>query len=190
MANSIWILPYAGCSFAFPVCVVSIRKERVFMAYYTDEQKNSIVQMPAAILLEAMAADSGNPVVSMREFMAGEKFISEAGSLFPHNALIQDMVKDVNLPKLEEVVKYTLSLGDRNAMQAECLRKIDSGLTVLARDEEANQFKSFLVALAEKVVSASGEGFFGNRGARVSTKEAAYIDQLKRQLGRTSVPIP
>ena len=160
------------------------------MTNYTDEQKNSIMQMPAAVLLEAMMADSGSAVVSMREFMAGEKFVSEAGSLYPRNALIQEMSKNVNLPKLEEVVKHVFSLGDRNAMHAECQRKIDAGLTVLANDEEANQFKAFLVEIAEKVVNAAGKGFFGNREARVSVNEAAYMNQLKQQLGVASAPRP
>lgn len=156
------------------------------MTTYTDEQKNSIMQMPAAVLLDAMMADSGSAVVSMREFMAGEKFVSDAGSLYPRNALIQEMTKNVSMPKLEEIVKHVFSLGDHNAMHAECQRKIDAGQIVLAHDEEADQFKAFLVALADKVVSAVGEGFFGNKGAGVSVNEAAYMNRLKQQLGVAS----
>lgn len=160
------------------------------MTNYTDEQKNSIMQMPAAVLLDAMMADSGSAVVGMREVAAGEKFISEAGSLYPRNALIQHMEENVDLPKLEEIVKHIFAHGDRNAMHAECLRKIRSGLTVLVNDDEAREFKAFLLALAEKVVSATGEGFFGNKGAKVSVNEAAYMNQLRQQLGVNPAPMP
>ena len=66
---------------------------------------------------------------------------------------------------------------------ARCSEKINDGLSVLANDEEANQFKAFLLALADNVVNAAGEGFFGNRGERESAKEAEYLNQLKQQLG-------
>ena len=158
------------------------------MTNYTDEQKNSIMQMPAAVLLGAMMADDGSFIASMREFMTGKKFISEAGSLYPGNALVQEMVKNANLPKTEEIVKQVFSHGDRSAMLAECQQKISAGQIVLAHDEEANQFKAFLVATAEKVVNAAGEGFFGSQGARVSGQEASYVDQLKQQLGVTAAP--
>jgi hypothetical protein len=119
----------------------------------------------------------------MREFMAGEKFISEASEMYPGSALIQEMRKNVDLPKLEEAIQPILSLGDQNAVRAECQKKISNGLAALGNDADANKFKTFLAALAEKVVNAAGQGFFDNRGARVSEKEAAYLGQLKEQLG-------
>lgn len=159
------------------------------MASYNDEQKRSIMEMPAAVLLSAIVADSGSAIVGMREFIAGEKFISEAGTTYRSNALIQEMVKDVHLPELEKVVQPVLSLGNLDGIRAECRKKIDAGLTVMAHDQEADQFKTFLVALAEKVVNASGEGLFGNRGERVSANEAAYMAQLKQQLHITATPM-
>lgn len=35
------------------------------MANYTDEQKNKIVEMPAAVLLDAIMADVGSAIVGM-----------------------------------------------------------------------------------------------------------------------------
>ncbi len=129
------------------------------MINYTDEQKSKIMQMPAAVLLESMLADAGSAIVSMREFVAGEKFITDARAQFPRNALIQDMTRDVSLPKMEEIIQHVFTLGDLNTMRMDCQKKINAGLAVLAHDEEANQFKAFLVALAERVVGAAGEGF-------------------------------
>ena len=62
---------------------IGTRKGRFFMANYTDEQKSRIMQMPAAVLLDAIIADAGSAVVGIREFMAGEKFFSDAGGLYP-----------------------------------------------------------------------------------------------------------
>lgn len=159
------------------------------MASYNDEQKRSIMEMPAAVLLGAILADSGSAIVGMREFITGEKFISEASMIYRGNALIQEMVKEVHLPELERVVQPVLSLGNLDGIRAECWKKIDAGLNVMANDQEADQFKAFLLALAEKVVNAAGEGFFGNRGARVSTNEAAYMQQLKEHLHITAMPM-
>src|SRR5947209_6861057 len=96
------------------------QKGKVLMTNYTNEQMNSIIQMPAAVLAYAILAGGGSPVVSMRAFLVGEKFVSEAGFLYPRNALVQEMIKNVNLPKLEEIVKHIFLLGDRNAIRAEC----------------------------------------------------------------------
>jgi hypothetical protein len=156
------------------------------MTNYTDEQMDRIIQMPAAILSEAILAGGGRPVISMRAFLVGEKLVSEAGSLYPCNVLILEMIKNVNLPKLEEAVKHIFLLGDRNAMRAECQRKIGAGLVVLAQDEEANQFKAFLMAIAEKVVNAAAEGLFGKQGIRASAYEDAYLHQLEQRLGIAS----
>jgi hypothetical protein len=159
------------------------------MTNYNDEQKRNIMQMPAAVLLSAILADAGSAVVGMREFMAGEKFISEAGTMYAGNLLIQDMIKNMQLPELEKIVQPILSIGNVDSIRAECQKKINAGVTALAHDHEAEQFKTFLVALAEKVVNAAGEGFFGNRGARVSANETAYLNQLKQQLHITATPM-
>ncbi len=164
------------------------QKGTFFMTNYTDEQKSRIMQMPAAVLLESMQVDAGSAVVGMREFVAGEKFITDVSAQFPRNALIQSIAREANLPKLEEIVQHLFTHGDSQTMHADSQKKISAGLAVLAHDEEANQFKAFLVALAERVVEAAGEGFFGNRGAKVSPHEAAYIQQLKRQLSVASAP--
>jgi hypothetical protein len=159
------------------------------MASYSEQQKSSIMEMPAAVMLSAIVADPGSAITGMREFMAGEKFFSEAGTMYPGNALIQDMVRDVHLPELEKAVQPILSLGKLDDVRAECQKKISTGLMMLEQDQESEQFKMFLLSLADKVVNAAGEGFFGNRGARVSTNEAAYMEQLKQQLHITSAPM-
>lgn len=152
------------------------------MANYTDEQKNKIIEMPAAVLLDAIMADVGSAIVGMREFLAGESFITKAAAKYPGNTVIQEVTKGLNLPKLEEAAKPVFSAGNLDEMRARCSEKINDGLSVLANDEEANQFKAFLLALADSVVNAAGEGFFGNRGERVSAKEAEYLNQLKQRL--------
>lgn len=159
------------------------------MINYTDEQKRTIMQMPAAVLLSAILADAGSAVVGMREFMAGEKFISEASTSYRGNALIQDMIRNMQLPELEKVVQPVLSVGNIEATKAECRKKISDGAALLGNDKDAEQFKAFLVTLADKVVNVAGEGFFGNRGARVSANEAAYMEQLKQQLHIAPTPM-
>ncbi len=153
------------------------------MTNYTDEQRNAIMEMPPAVLQSAMVADPGSKVANMREFFSGEKFISEAASTYPRNGLILYMLKNVNLPRVDEGIKHMFSLGNPAAMQSECQRKIDDGLAVIANDEEGRQFKVFLLHLAENVVNAAADGFFGNQGDKVSPKEAAYVEQLKQKLG-------
>lgn len=158
------------------------------MVTYTDDQKNRIMQMPSAVLLSAMVADKGSAVVGMREFMAGEKFISEASTMYPNNSLVQAMARNSNFPNLEQAAKPIFSSKDTNAIRQESQKKIQDGLATLANDNEAREYKAFLVALAEKVTNAAGEGFFGNKGAKVSPDEAAYINRLKQQMGTDTSP--
>jgi hypothetical protein len=158
------------------------------MANYTDEQKSKIEQMPVAVLVDAIVADPGSALVGMREFLVGEKFMTEAGTTYPHNGLIRDLLQNLNLPKLEEIVKPILSIGKLDEIRTQCRQRISDGMAVLANDEEANQFKAFLIALGDKVVNAAGEGFFGNRGDRESANEAAFMNQLRQRLNVASLP--
>jgi hypothetical protein len=152
------------------------------MANYTPEQTETIMQMPSAVLLGAMVADSGSKVSNIHEFFAGEQFISQSANEFPNNRLIQYMVKNVNLPKMEDAFKHMFGAGDAEAMVAECESKLDAGKSVLADDEEGKEFKRFLIKVGEVVVNSSSDGVFGTQGPRLNEKEAAYMDLLKQKL--------
>ncbi len=179
----------AGSLFMFFVCMLYTERES-FMTSYTEEQRGKIMQMPAAVLLRSMLADANGPIVTMREFLAGETFISNAGKMYPNNALIQYLMNNLNLPTLQKTFQNLFALGDRTAMEKECHQKLLDGLAVLGNDTEASQFKSFLIGVAEQVVSAAGGGLLGTSGPKVSQAEAAYVQQLKQMLNVPATSLP
>jgi hypothetical protein len=129
-----------------------------------------------------MLADAGSKVASIQEFFAGVQFISQSARNYPQNRLVQGVLGNVNPAKIEESFKHVFTLGDIGKMRFECERKIDAGVMALANDEEGNQFRAFLVRLAETVVNAAAGGFFGTKGEKVSPQEMAYVEQLKQKL--------
>jgi hypothetical protein len=149
---------------------------------YSKDQQEAISQLPSAVLLGAMLADPGSKITDVREFMAGEHFISQSAKNFSQNKLVQDVVKSTGAERIESGVKSILAIGDKSKMKSECEDKISKGVSVLAKDEEGNQFKTFLLNLADVVVNSTRGGLLGTQGAKVSPNEAEFVNNLKQKL--------
>jgi hypothetical protein len=152
------------------------------MAQYTPEQLTILTALPSEVMMAAMLADLSGPIAAFREVAAGMKFINEAKIRFPTNQLIQGVSQD---PASASSHGQHLELSTPEEIEAgkvELQRRIDQALSLLANDAEAQEFKEFLVHIAEQVVSAAGTGLFGS-GVKVSEAEARFVDFLKHHLG-------
>ena len=74
-------------------------------------------------------------------------------------------------------------MGDKTKTRSEVENKISKGASSLAKDDEGNQFKAFLVQLAEVVVNSTSGGLLGTQGAKVSPQETEFINKLKQKFG-------
>jgi hypothetical protein len=63
------------------------------------------------------------------------------------------------------------------------IRQAVSLLKAKATDEEVEEYKKFIVGLAEHVAEARKEGFLGLSGERVSDDERAAIAEIETALG-------
>ncbi len=149
------------------------------MAQYTQEQKAHLMALSGDVLMAMLLIDRNDNIGTLREFRDGTKFITNAKSRYPHNALIQNMIAGAD-KSIQEVQSYTV--GERQKAVWGYQRHIDEALGFLANDEEASEFKFVLVELAKAVAGAAGPGAFGT-GEKISMAEATFLDALKRRLG-------
>ena len=148
------------------------------MAQYTQEQKVRLMALSGDVLMATLLIDRNDNVGTMREFRDGIKYIANAKKKYPHNALIQDMIVGAD-KSIQEVQTYTV--GERQSAVWAYQKRIDETISILANDEDAEEFKRILVELAQAVAGGAGFGIFGS-GEKVSVAEAAFINGLKRRL--------
>lgn len=89
--------------------------------------------------------------------------------------LAEDLKQNMSAHKLDN----DSAEGIRAAGLAAC-REVSKILRQKATEEEATEFKCWLVALARKVAQAAKEGgFLGFGGTEVTEAEAAALDQIE-----------
>lgn len=155
------------------------------MGSYTPEQLAQIETLPSAVILAAMMVEVHGPIAAFREVAAGMKFIHQAKTVFPNNALIQGVPEDASLATSHAHHIEVSTTDERAAARAKIQAEMDAGLALLADDVEAYEFKAFLVHIAEKVIEAAGSGLFGS-GERISPAEQTFVQTLKQRLSVVS----
>lgn len=152
------------------------------MTQYTAEQKARLMELPEDVVVATMLSDTSGPIGELRERFAGMKAIGEIQQTYPHNALIQSIPRESYLKQaLAELVPS--SEMDRATSRMTVEQRIDEACSLLSNDAEAQEFKSFLINIAQKVAEAAGSSWTGGGTQRVSQAEAEYIEALKNKLG-------
>jgi hypothetical protein len=149
------------------------------MAQYSREQLIRLSTLSNDVLMATLLIDETDHVGLMREFRNGTKFLEDAKKQYPQNALIQNMMAGVE-SSMQEIQSYTMT--ERRTAENTYRAHINEKTLLLSTDAEAQEFKTILVALAEKVASAAGFGLFGS-GEKVSQDEKEFLEALKRKLG-------
>lgn len=139
------------------------------MSTYLEPDRTRLMDAAAEVLLAAVAADRTGPIAYFREIMAAGRYLYDARRSYRDNALVQELFAHTEEREvdLDEVTQDRL------------LARIDEVGRILADDDEAHEFKKFLVELAERVVSASRQGLFGRK---ITENELAFLEELRRRL--------
>src|SRR5690606_6157249 len=139
------------------------------MSTYLEPDRTRLMDAAAEVLLAAVAADRTGPIAYFREIMAAGRYLYDARKRYRDNALIQELFAHTEEREvdLDEVTQDKL------------LARIDEVGRILVDDDEAQEFKRFLVELAERVVGASRQGLFGHR---ITENERAFLVALRRRL--------
>ncbi len=139
------------------------------MSTYLEPDRTRLMDAAAEVLLAAVAADRTGPIAYFREIMAAGRYLYDARRRYRDNALIQELFAHTE--------EREVDLGE--VTQEKLLARIDEVGRILTNDDEAREFKRFLVELAERVVGASRQGLFGHK---VTENERAFLEELRRRL--------
>lgn len=141
-------------------------------ADFTEEEWNQILEGPTSAGLLVVTADSGG---SIRESFSMAKAYTEARQQRGQSELLDTIVSskpvvDKVRPKSPEELREHVLQNLRDAVAL---------LEQKATPEELEDYRQFVVGLAERVAGAHKE-----HGQEVSDKERAAIDEIAGTLGR------
>lgn len=153
-------------------------------ADYTPEE---LTTLAAAVMLSGMAVsmvDVG--VVSTAiEANALAQEVAGAAERYPANPVIQSLFsKEATQQAKQQGLKIEVKPEDMRPETAvdTAIDKINAALAILnakATPEQAQEYKAFIYACADRVANAAGSGLFGAGNPKVSPPEAVALEKLK-----------
>jgi hypothetical protein len=145
-------------------------------ADFTEDEWKLVLEAPPSAGLIVIASDRGG---SVRESFSMAKAYTEARKEHGESELLDEIVSakpemDHTRFKSQEELKEA-SLGH--------VRDAVALLKEKATPEEVDEYKKFIVGLANSVAEARKEGFMGLSGERVSDAERSAIAEVEAVLG-------
>src|SRR4051794_36678684 len=144
-------------------------------ALSADEWTSVLQGPPTAGMIVITAAHGG----MFRETMAMSKAYAEARALHGQSELLDEIV--AAKPKADHTRYHSVEELRDNGLRH--LRTAVAVLEAKATAEEVDQYRRFVVALAERVAAAHREG-----GQSVSPTEAEAIEQIAEAMGTPATP--
>jgi hypothetical protein len=144
-------------------------------ADFTDEEWKLVLEAPPSAGLIVIASDRGG---SVRESFSMAKAYTEARKEHGESELLDEIVNAK--PEMDHTRFH--SPGE---LKEASLKHITDAVALLkekATPEELDEYKKFIVALANRVAEARKEGFMGLSGERVSDDEKAAISEIEAAL--------
>jgi hypothetical protein len=149
-------------------------------AEFTDEEWKLVLQGPTSAGLLVIASDRGG---SVRESFSMAKAYAEARQEHGDSELLDTIVS--TKPEVDKTRPHSPEELQERGLQH--LRDAVALLEQKATPDEVEEYKRFIVTLAERVAEARKEGFLGISGDRVSPEERGALEQIAGALG-TQVP--
>jgi hypothetical protein len=159
---------------------------------YTDAEWALLTDLPPIAAFGATAAEEGGPLASTRELWAGMMELAQAArTSYPDNTLIQDVVRSVSRPKVDDELPLTgwkptsrETLGGAIVEQAlETARRVREVLADQSTPEEAAEYTAWVLGIARASCRAVRTGLFGLSGQTLTTAEDKYLTDLSAALG-------
>ena len=157
---------------------------------FTPEEWTLVRLAPSMVSGGVAAADPSGIFASIKEAASGAQGMAEAYKANSGLELFAALSADRSMPGMPDP-KTFLGEGSREQQiqnfKSAVLDRVKSASDLVARKSspaEADAYRKMLVAVAEKAANASKEGgFLGFGGVRVSDKESAFINEVKRAAG-------
>jgi hypothetical protein len=149
---------------------------------FTDEEWARLGRAPLVAGMAISLADPGGPIEATKETMASLRTIVEAAQGGGRGEFVDAVAKDT----VERAQRRENPMGDfkpRGALAGEEileeLRTVNGLVTAKATDEEAADFRAWLLDAAQRAANAAKEGgFMGFRAELVSEGEQRMLDKL------------
>jgi hypothetical protein len=144
-------------------------------ADFTEDEWTTILEAPPSAGLVVILSDRGG---SIRETFSMAKVYTEARQQHGEGELVDEVV--AAKPEMDRA-----RAGSPEELKQHNLDNLRQAITLLktrATDEEVDEYRKFIVALAERVAEARKEGFLGLSGERVSDAERAAIGEIETAL--------
>ena len=144
-------------------------------ADFTEEEWKTILEAPPSAGLIVILSDRGG---SIRETFSMASAYTEARKEHGESELLDEIVS--TKPETDRT-----RAGSPEELKQHNLDNIRQAVAVLktkATDDEVEEYKEFISALAERVAEARKEGFLGLSGERVSDDERAAIGEIEAAL--------
>jgi hypothetical protein len=146
------------------------------MADFTEDEWKTVLEGPPSAGMIVIASDRGG---SIRESFSMAKAYTEARKQHGESQLLDEIV--TAKPEMD----HTRYHSPEELKQAS-LEHITDAVALLqskATGEELDEYKKFILGLAQRVAEARKEGFMGLSGDRVSDDEKTAIGEISGALG-------
>ena len=144
-------------------------------ADFNAEEWELLLEAPPAAGLLVVLSDRGG---SIKETFSMAKAYTEAREQHGASQLLDDIVSAK--PEIDRERQ-----GSQEELKQHNLEKLRAAIELLkdrAEPGEVEEYRNFVVGLAEKVANARREGFLGLSGERVSDDERAAIGEIAAAL--------
>ncbi len=145
-------------------------------ADFSEEEWKQVLQGPPSAGMIVITAQRGG---SIRESFSMAKAYTEARKDHGDSELLDTIAAE------KPEIDHTRFHSPEELKEA-CLGHLRDALALLegkANEEEVEEYKRFVVGLAERVAEAHREGFLGLSGERVSDSERAAVTEIAATLG-------
>jgi hypothetical protein len=157
---------------------------------FTDDEWTLLRVAPSFVAVGVVAADPSGLFASITEALAGAHAVTETLNANRSVELFSALAADHTAPKLPDVDELLGSGSDQMQManfKAAALERVKDAVDLLNRKAavlEVDAYRRLLLQVADNAANASKEGgFLGIGGVRVSAKERAFIDLVRKAAG-------
>jgi hypothetical protein len=143
---------------------------------FTEDEWETVLEAPPSAGLLVITSDRGG---SIRETFSMAKAYTEARKQHGESQLLDELVSAK--PEMDHTRYH--SPEELKEASLKHLRDAVELLKAKASPEEVDEYKKFIVGLANRVAEARKEGFMGLSGDRVSDDEKTAIGEIEAALG-------
>ncbi len=143
---------------------------------FTEEEWKLVLEGPPSAGMIVIASDRGG---SIRESFSMAKAYTEARKQHGESQLLDEIVSAK--PEMDHTRYKT-----PEELKEASLKNVTEAVALLkskATSEELDEYKKFILGLAQRVAEARKEGFMGLSGDRVSDDEKTAIGEISGALG-------